>query len=76
MNGLTVAVTSYVIAIVISFVVAGLIHCMGLALNRFSKKAGNTNQESAVMLEASNPVEAVSDDPSIAAVIAIVKNAA
>jgi Na+-transporting methylmalonyl-CoA/oxaloacetate decarboxylase gamma subunit len=70
MNGLTVAVTSYFIAIVISFFVAGLIQLMGVVLTHFSKNKTNVNSINAV----SDVPVASSDDATIAAVIAIAKN--
>lgn len=70
MNGWTTAVVSYVIAIVISFFVAGLIQLMVIVLSKFSKP-DSTEQIPASVNEY---VEAANDDATIAAVIAIAKH--
>jgi hypothetical protein len=74
MNGLTVAVTTYIIAIVISFFVAGLIQLMGMILTRFAKE---TETQTAAMIEPSLD-DTSSSDATVAAavVIAIAKNVA
>lgn len=70
MNGWTTAVVSYVIAIVISFFVAGLIQLMVAILAKFTKPESPV-EELAAAGEAS---EAGNDDTAIAAVIAIAKH--
>jgi hypothetical protein len=70
MNALTIAVTSYVIAIIISFFVAGLIQAMGSVLARFSKPAEVSPSPAVVSVGA----QTASDEVAIAAVIAIAKH--
>jgi hypothetical protein len=69
MNGITVAVTSYIIAVVISFFVAGLIQTMSFIMTRCAKN-------NAILNEVVAETESGSDDAAIAAVIAIAKNQA
>ncbi len=69
MNGMTVAVVSYIIAIIISFFVAGLIQLMGSILNRFSKDTPSEDE----MVNAESSENASSDDAVVAAAIVIAK---
>lgn len=68
MNGWTTAIVSYVIAIIISFFVAGVIQLMVAILAKFTKTEASEN-------ELDVAAESVSrDDSAIAAVIAIAKH--
>jgi hypothetical protein len=69
MSGITVAVTTYIIAIVISFFVAGLIQIMSFIMTRYAK-------DNVTLNEAVTEAQSGSDDAAIAAVIAIAKNQA
>ncbi len=70
MNGMTVAVVSYIIAVIISFFVAGLIQVMGTILTRYTKDAPSTDEVSSVDSSSANNL---SDDAAVAAAIVIAK---
>ena len=70
MNGLTVAVTTYIIAIVISFFRSRFAPVDGAVLTRFSKDKVNVNRDPVAM----DIPQTSSDNATIAAVIAIAKN--
>lgn len=70
MNGWSTAVTSYIITIIISLLVAGLIQIMVAVLSRFTKSAS----AAARGLIEDQPAQEINDDAAIAAVIAIAKN--
>ena len=69
MNGMTVAVVSYIIAIIISFFVAGLIQIIGSILNRFSKDTPSEGE----MMNVESSENIFSDDAAVAAAIVIAK---
>ncbi|HBF37081.1 MAG TPA: hypothetical protein DDW50_07155 [Firmicutes bacterium] len=71
MNGWTVAIVSYMIAIVISFFVAGLIQVMGTILTRFSKNNDAVTETAGIEASAD-----VAPDAAVAAAIVIAKKAA
>jgi Na+-transporting methylmalonyl-CoA/oxaloacetate decarboxylase gamma subunit len=70
MNGMTVAVVSYIIAIIISFFVAGLIQIMGSILTRYAKDTPSTDEASSMDSSSENNL---SDDTAVAAAIVIAK---
>jgi Na+-transporting methylmalonyl-CoA/oxaloacetate decarboxylase gamma subunit len=72
MNGLEIAVISYLIACIISFLVAGLIQLMGSVLTGYVKDRVTVPE--AVTAEVPSD-DSSSDVAAIAAAIAIVKNA-
>lgn len=70
MNGMTVAVVSYIIAVIISFFVAGMIQVMGSILTRYAKDVPATNE----VIDAGSPSgDDLSDDAAVAAAIVIAK---
>jgi Na+-transporting methylmalonyl-CoA/oxaloacetate decarboxylase gamma subunit len=70
MNGLTAAVTTYIIAIIISFFVAGLLQLMGAFLTRFSKDKDAVS----ITSETIETSDVSSNEAAIATVIVIAKN--
>ncbi|TCL61460.1 hypothetical protein EDC14_103416 [Hydrogenispora ethanolica] len=73
MSASTIAITTYVIAIFISFLVAGIIQVMGAILSHLSQKTA-ASQNSVAISDAPVAQASSSDDAAIAAVIAIAKN--
>ena len=68
MNGWTVAVVSYGIAVVISLFVAGLIQVMGAILTRFAK-----DNEAVIEPPHIDPSDEAASDAAVAAAIVIAK---